>query len=85
LSERPEESKVNQASGPLPESSSRKKGASNGLRVVSVVFKEQGSSQSGERSLLRWFWSFTGTSGTAQPQPAAALVVILLPVLFSLG
>jgi hypothetical protein len=55
------------------------------LRVVSVVFKEQGSSQSGERSLLRWFWSFTGTSGTAQPQPAAALVVILLPVLFSLG
>jgi hypothetical protein len=50
-----------------------------------LVFKEHGSSQAGERSLLRWFWSFTGTSRTAAALTGAALVVVWLPVWFSLA
>jgi hypothetical protein len=40
-----------------------------------LVFKEHGSSQAGERSLLRWFWSFTGMSGTVAARTGADLVL----------
>jgi hypothetical protein len=44
------------------------------------VFKGQTPPQAGEGSLLRWFWSFTGASGTVAAPTAAALVVLCLPV-----
>src|SRR5712691_9536685 len=84
-SQRTEESKVNQEPSPLPASSLEKRAQAKACVWFQLVFKEQGPSQAGERSLLRWFWSFTGTRGTAQPRISAALVVVRLPVLFSPG
>jgi len=41
----------------------------------SVGFKEQAPPHAGENPLLRWFWSFTGASGTLAARPALLLVV----------
>ena len=39
-----------------------------------AVFKEQGPPQSGECSLLRWFWSFHRRVGPWQPEGATIVV-----------
>src|SRR6266478_9455881 len=40
----------------------KKRGASRVAHFLHSIFKEQAPPQSGEGSLLRWFWSFTGAS-----------------------
>jgi len=79
-----EESKVNQEPSHLPSSSLEKKAQAKACLFFHLVFKERGSSQAGENSLLRWFWSFTGTRGTAAARTSAALVVVSLSVLLRL-
>jgi hypothetical protein len=81
----PEESKVNQEPGLLPSSRLEKKAQAKACLFFHWGFKEHGPSQAGERSLLRWFWSFIGTSGTVAAQTSAAFVVGSLPLCFSPG
>jgi hypothetical protein len=58
-----------------------KKKAQAKLRFSGIRFsKDKTPPHAGEGSLLRWFWSFTGASGTVAARIAAALVVLCLPV-----
>jgi len=79
-----EESKVNLKPNSLPCSSVEKKAQAKACVLFQLLFKEQGPSQ-GERSLLRWFWSFTGTRGTAQPEPALRSSWYCFPFCFRLA
>jgi hypothetical protein len=76
----PEKSKVDQKPSPLPASSLEKKAQAKACVFFHLVFKEQGPPQPGERSLLRWFWSFTGSSGTAAARTAPPSSWYLCPV-----
>jgi len=58
----PEESKVNGEEPKISSGSLNKRGATRVARFWHWVFKEQACPHSGEGSLLRWFWSFTGLS-----------------------
>jgi len=57
-----EESKVNGEEPKISSGSLNKRGATRVARFWHWVFKEQACPHSGEGSLLRWFWSFTGLS-----------------------
>src|SRR6266446_967425 len=57
-----------------------KKGGANRIAYfLHSIFKEQAPPQSGECSLLRWFWSFTGASRAVAARTGATLVVVPQP------
>src|SRR6266404_6262051 len=53
----------------------KKRGASRGCAFLLSIFKEHAPSQSGECSLLRWFWSFHRRESGAAARTGAAIVV----------
>jgi len=57
-----EESKVRTEDPKCSSGSLNKRGATRVARFLHWIFKEQVCPQSGESSLLRWFWSFIGLS-----------------------
>ena len=57
----------------------KKRGASRVAHFLHSIFKEQAPPQSGEGSLLRWFWSFTGASRAVAARTGATLVVVPQP------
>jgi hypothetical protein len=62
----PEESKVKLGEPACSSGGFNKRGATRVARWLHSFFKEQACPQSGEASLLRWFWRFTGhESGVA--------------------
>src|SRR5713101_2803560 len=63
----------------------KKRGASRVAHFLQSVFKEQAPPQSGEGSLLRCFWSFTGASRAVAARTGAAIVVVPQPVASSTG
>src|SRR5260370_32955356 len=71
----PEESKVKLWHRVSLLSDVKKRGASRVAHFLHSVFKEQATPQSGEGSLLRWFWSFTGVSRAVVGRTGAAIVV----------
>jgi hypothetical protein len=61
-----EESKVKLGKPDCSSGSLNKRSATGVAGLLHSVFKEQACPQSGEASLLRWFWRFTGhESGVA--------------------
>src|SRR5437773_12537668 len=54
----------------------KKRGASRVAHFLHSIFKEQAPPQSGEGSLLRWYWSFTGASRAVAARTGATLVVV---------
>src|SRR5260370_42403297 len=74
----PEESKVKLWHRVSLLSALKKRGASRVAHFLHSISKEQAPPQSGEGSLLRWFWSFTGASiGPWQPEPAPPSLLCL--------
>ncbi len=71
----PEESKVKPKRRVSSLGELKKRGARRVVRFLHAVFKEQARPQSGEGSLLRWFWSFTGVSRAVAGRTGAAIVV----------
>jgi len=57
----------------------KKRGASRVAHFLHSIFKEQAPPQSGEGSLLRWFWSFTGASRAVAARTGAAIIVVPQP------
>src|SRR5438552_15026863 len=57
----------------------KKRGASRVAHFLHSIFKEQAPPQSGEGSLLRWFWSFTGASRAVAARTGATLVAVPPP------
>src|SRR5207302_2575718 len=68
-----EESKVKLKTRPPPSLTLEKKSATRVIRFGHAVFRDHAPPQSGEGSLLRWFWSSAGASGTVPAQPMLPL------------
>src|SRR5213078_2948645 len=79
ISRGPEESKVKLWHRVSLLSDLKKRGASRVAHFLHSIFKEQAPPQSGEGSLLRWFWSFTGASRAVAARTGATLVVVPQP------
>jgi hypothetical protein len=75
----PEESKVKLWHRVSLLSDLKKRGASRVAHFLHSIFKEQAPPQSGEGSLLRWFWSFTGASRAVAARTGATIVVVPQP------
>ena len=65
---RAEESKVKPKTRSPPSLTLKKRGATRVIRFGYSFFREHAPPQSGEGSLLRWFWSSAGASGTVAAQ-----------------
>jgi len=76
FSYQPEESKVKLWHRMSLLSDLKKRGASRVAHFLHSIFKGQAPPQSGEGSLLRWFWSFTGASRAVAARTGTAIIVV---------